>query len=778
MKSDSAQDLCFAHSATGLPETAWETMAEHSGAVAELAGKLSAKFGAESLGFLMGQLHDLGKMTPEFQAYIRGERKKGPDHSTAGAREIIALATSATDKAFAQLAAYGIAGHHAGLPDRAGESGLDQRLSREDLPALAANWRDYLAPRMDRLAPQGFKGVADKPGRAFQIAFLGRMLFSALVDADRLSTEAFYALLEGRAVDRAWPALPDVVDSLITRFDAYMAAKAAALSAAARAAPINVMRNDILSHVRSKAGSPKGVFTLDVPTGGGKTLASLAFALDHARAHGIERIVYGIPFTSIIEQSAAIVREALGDATDADGQGRLVLEQHSALDADPLAENDPEAAAFDGKDKLRLAMENWPAPLVITTNVQLFESLFSARPARCRKLHSLCNAVIILDEAQSIPLNLLRPCVAALNELVRNYGCSVVLCTATQPALLAPDFAGGFENVVELAPAPDALHEALRRVTPRLRGEMSDDDLVREMGEVSQGLVIVNGRLHARELYLAAQTAGLEGVIHLTTRQTAADRRKILADIRARLKAGEPCRVIATSLIEAGVDVSFPRVWRAEAGLDSIIQAAGRCARNGEWPAAESFVDVFTAEGRKPPAEIAQFANVFMQNLAGKFCDLFGRSAIERYFQEVYWLKGPALDRVTVPGGRGAQSMADAFQVSNSYPSFDYRSYGEAFRFIEDGMEPVIIAIDDEPQKAVAALRGGAPAGQIARRLQSWIVPVAPKYRKALINNGHVRFVEGFGEQFPILMTDKLYSVDGGLVWEDADNNYLDDFII
>lgn len=777
MTSDSAPDQCFAHSVPGLPDSAWETMAEHSGAVANLAGKLSEKFGAEALGFLMGQLHDLGKMTPEFQAYIRGERKKGPDHSTAGAREMIALYGGSPSLAYARLAAYGIAGHHAGLPDRAGEGGLDQRLARADLPRLAVNWRDYLAPRVDALAPQGFKGVADKPGRAFQIAFLGRMLFSALVDADRLCTETYYNGLEGSVVDRAWPALPDVVDSLITRFDAYMAAKTAALPAAARAAPINVRRNDILRHVRGKANSPKGVFTLDVPTGGGKTLASLAFALDHARAHGMERIVYGIPFTSIIEQSAAIVREALGDAPDADGQGRLVLEQHSALDADPLAENDPKAAAFDGKNKLRLAMENWPAPLVITTNVQLFESLFSARPARCRKLHSLCNAVIILDEAQSIPLNLLRPCVAALNELVRNYGCSVVLCTATQPALLAPDFAGGFENVVELAPAPDALHEALRRVTPRLRGEMSDDDLVRELSEVSQGLVIVNGRQHARELYLAAQAAGLEGVIHLTTRQTAADRRKILADIRSRLKAGAPCRVIATSLIEAGVDVSFPRVWRAEAGLHNVVQAGGRCARNGEWPAAESFVDIFIAEGRKPPPEIAQLAEA-MKRAAIEHPDLFSRAAIQKYFQEVYWAKDAGLDLVTFSDGRGKRSLADAFKVSAGRPDFDYRSYGEAFRFIEDGMEPVIIALEGAPKDALADLRGGAPAGQIARRLQSWIVPVAPNYRKTLINNGHVRFVEGFGEQFPVLMTERLYSDSEGLVWEDADEVYLDNFII
>jgi len=742
-----------------------------------MAGAFAGKFGASRLAMLTGQMHDLGKYTREFQQYIRGERTKGPDHSTAGAREIISLATGPEDKVFASIAAYAIAGHHGGLPDHGvEEGGLEFRLARTDLPALFPGWRDALTAEARQLAPDGFSPYpgADKKRPVFQVAFLGRMLFSCLVDADRLCTEAYYARVEERAVDREWPSLPAIAEDLIAAFDAHMQEKAAAMPEAARASPLNQLRNAILAQVRNKATMPKGVFTLDVPTGGGKTLSSLAFALEHARHHGMDRIVYGIPFTSIVEQTAGIMRAVFGDE---DGRP-VVLEHHSGFDAAPAPE-EGEGADLGGVHKRRLAMENWAAPVVVTTNVQLFESLFSARPARCRKLHNLCNSVIVLDEAQSIPLNLLRPCVAALDELVRNYGCTVVLCTATQPALLAPDFLGGFTHVTELAPDPNVLHTKLKRVTPRLRGVLTDAELVRELGESPQGLIIVNNRVHARALYLAAKEARLDGVVHLTTRQTAAHRRRILADVRRRLKCGEPCRVIATSLIEAGVDVSFPRVWRAETGLDSIIQAAGRCNREGERPASESFVDVFTpAEVKSPPA-IQQLAAAFGR-AASEQADFFARDVITLYFREVYWGKGDGLDQIKVKNRDGRNqnaAVADLFGISHGRPAFGYRTCGEAFRFIEDGMAPVIIAQEDAPREAIAALQAGASVGKQARILQSWIVQIPPRYRKLLIENGHARFLEGFGEQFAVLTRNDLYNPDEGLVWELADSMGLEQYI-
>ena len=383
--------------------------------------------------------------------------------------------------------------------------------------------------------------------------------------------------------DAAEPAkLPVIIDLLIARFTAHMSAM--------REGQLSQLRSDILNHARSKAALPRGVFTLSVPTGGGKTLTSLGFALDHAKAHGLERIVYGIPFTSIIDQTAEIFRIVLGADT--------ILEHHSGFD--PLRDLEAEREV---RDKMRLAMQDWAAPIIVTTNVQLFESLFANRSSRCRKLHNLVNSVIILDEAQTIPLPLLRPCVAVLDELTCNYGCSVILCTATQPALAAPRFKGGFNLSPEreLAPDPVGLAKKLQRVTFDIhQSKLSDADLVQEIAGVDQALVIVNKRSHALDLYNATKAAGLSGLVHLTTRQTASDRRQILTRIKDDLRNARPCRVIATSLVEAGVDLDFPRVWRAEAGLDQIAQAAGRCNREGLRPVADSIVTVFTPVDAKP----------------------------------------------------------------------------------------------------------------------------------------------------------------------------------
>ena len=278
----------------------------------------------------------------------------------------------------------------------------------------------------------------------------------------------------------------------------------------------------MLAHVRGKAAEAPGLFTLTVPTGGGKTLTSLAFALDHARAHGMRRIVYAIPFTSVIDQTAGIFRDLFGDD--------VVLEHHSAIDEE-------KTNCRASRDKLRLAMEDWAAPVVVTTTVQLFESLFSARPSRCRKLHNIAGSVIVLDEAQTLPRHLLIPILRAIEELAANYGCTVVLCTATQPALgLREGFPGLPLDGRELAPDPAGLARELRRTRLEFAGPMDNAALVDALSREQQTLVIVNSRAHALDLYRDAVAAGLDGVLHLTTRHYAVHRRKILEDVRARLK--------------------------------------------------------------------------------------------------------------------------------------------------------------------------------------------------------------------------------------------------
>jgi CRISPR-associated endonuclease/helicase Cas3 len=744
--------MFFAHSTSRNDRSDWQTLPDHLVAVAVLAAERGEKFGAQRAAALAGILHDLGKYTAAFQRRLDGSGES-VDHSTAGAKNVGRLVVGGADRGMAELIAYAIAGHHAGLPDREGETGsLTERLAK-DIDSLDPAWQSEVSPDPIDLMPR-FRWEQDASRLAFQLGFLGRMIFSCLVDADFLDTEAFYARTEDRRVDRNWPALPKIIDQLVAAFDSYMVEK----RKVAASTPVNRLREEILAHVRGKAGEAPGIFTLTVPTGGGKTLASLAFALDHASRHGLDRIVYAIPFTSVIDQTATIFRDVLGDD--------VVLEHHSAIDEERVSRR-------EGADKLRLAMEDWAAPIVVTTNVQLFESLFANRPSRCRKLHNLARSVIVLDEAQTIPLPVLRPCVAALDELARNYGTSIVLCTATQPALAAPDFCGGFaaEGVCELAPEPARLAAVLKRVEVRRAGEITDDHLVASLDGLSQGLVIVNSRAHALALYRTAVNAGLDGVVHLTTRQYAADRRKILENVRARLADGRSCRLIATSLVEAGVDLDFPRVWRAEAGLDQIAQAAGRCNREGRWPAEDSIVTVFKPAEYRPPREIAQLSGDFAR-VAGRHADLLSLDAIRDYFGEVYWRKGASLD---------AKDVLAAFTVDGTGTDFAYRTVAEKFRLIETGLLPVIVARDEAAKTVLAELV--APeghAGAVARKIQPYTIQVPPKARNLLLANGHVRFVEEkrFGDQFTVLKTEGLYQGDIGLLWEEAEYLQLENLII
>ncbi len=744
----------YAHSLQYRDRQYWQLLADHLHAVAEASASRGAKFGAANASSLTGLLHDLGKYTPDFQRRLDGAGDR-VDHSTAGAQEVVQSAKSSDDRMIAQVIAHAIAGHHAGLPDTLGDvASLHERLKKK-LEALDPVWRREISPVASGLMPANIDW-GNKDSVAYRLAFFGRMVFSCLVDADFRDTEDFYCVAEGQSVDRDWPSLPNIVGELILRFDAYMAEKFPAATATA----VKRLRGEILSHVRGRAAEEQGLFTLTVPTGGGKTLASLAFALEHAKQHSLKRIVYAIPFTSVIDQTAAIFREVLGE--------EVVLEHHASIDESRIA-------GREARDKLRLAMEDWAAPVVVTTNVQLFESLHSNRPSRCRRLHNLAKSVIVLDEAQTIPLHVLRPCLAALDELARNYGCSVVLCTATQPAIAAPEFEGGLPlgPERELAPEPLRLHQQLKRVRLERLGDRSDDQLIDAIAGTAQGLMIVNSRAHALVLYRKAVDAGVEGVVHLTTRQYAAHRLRILGDVRQRLANGKPCRLIATSLVEAGVDFDFPRVWRAEAGLDQIAQAAGRCNREGGRPVEESVVGVFRSTEHKSPREIAQLAGD-MGRMMDKHADLLSPDAMRDYFGEVSWRKGDALDR---------EKILEAFRMSARELDFDYRRVSEAFRMIESGLAPVIVARETEPheakaREALAALRAGASAGAVARRVQPFIVQVPPKARDLLLTNGHARFVDGDAGEFVELVTESLYRDEVGLEWENADYLAVADSII
>ena len=746
----------YAHSAQDklgnlLPYEHWQTLQSHSVNVGEMAAEFARVFGAQEIACQTGRLHDLGKYSEAFNHRLHG----GPpvDHATAGAK----IAVERWGNVIGKLMAFCIAGHHAGLANGNGEGDnrhtLKDRLALQfgaDIPAIDNLWQQEIKLPQNLSAPP-LKADAHHP--FFSYAFFTRMLYSCLVDADYLDTEAFYSNLENKAVKRGgYPklnALQHNFNQFINAFRRRIAQAPEQTEAEKRNAALNRLRGEILDHAVEQAAQPQGLFTLTVPTGGGKTFTSMAFALEHAKRHGMRCIIYVIPFTSIIEQNAAEFRKAFGELGE-----QAVLEHHSTFDDGKLQN---EAT----KDKLRLASENWDAPIVVTTAVQFFESLFADLSSRCRKLHNIAGSVIILDEAQMLPLNLLLPIMQAIKELAQNYRCSVVMCTATQPAVQAENgFYRGFENVREIAPKPTALFDKLRRTTVQHIGTQTDADLLAKFAEHPQMLVIVNNRRHARSLY--DQAKHLDGTFHLTTLMCAKHRSQKLDEIRGRLKNGEACRVIATSLIEAGVDVDFPLVMRAEAGLDSVAQAAGRCNREGKRPSENSFVWIFAPEEQwKAPPELAAQAAV-MRLTADSFSDdLLSTQAVAAYFAELYQLKGSELDN---------KKILKMHNDTGRSLDFPFQTIADKFRMIESHMQPLIIPLDVEAENLISSLHHADHIGGLLRKLQPYTVQIPEKALAALYKAGRIEPIneKNFGKQFYTLIGLDLYDDVAGLSWEDT----------
>ncbi|MGL4397900.1 MAG: CRISPR-associated helicase Cas3' [Hyphomicrobium sp.] len=741
----------------------------HASAVAEKAMELAGKFGAAEYGFAAGLLHDLGKAKPEFQAYIRGPGPAEP-HAAEGARFVVEHYAQRCHPAFkaplGRVLAFPIAGHHAGLANgnlpRGGMLSLDDRM---DGAKPVAPWFPINALPEFKRPPSPLIAAGRDP---FGWALFTRMLFSALVDADRLETERWYNQLKPDAVPRGWAGQ---IRDLKLELDRFLGQ---AFDGSSPVSELVRLRAEVLADCRAAGDHEQGLFSLTVPTGGGKTLSSLAFALNHAIRHELDRVIYVIPFTSVVEQTADVFRTALGD-TDA------VLEHHSAFDDQAHVHDAGQDLDF-GIRKLRQAAENWDRPIVVTTAVQFFESLFANKPGRCRKLHSIANSVVVLDEVQTMPLKLLRPCLAALNELARGYRTSIVLCTATQPAftreagLKAPEALDGVREIVREG---RDLHARLKRVKAEIAEvPLSDLHLVEVLGSVGQGLVVVNNRRHARELFKELDTAGIAGRRHLTTAMTAAHRQHVLAEIRSDLTAGRPARVVSTSLIEAGVDVSFSSVWRAWAGLDQIVQAAGRCNRNGELGPAGGRLVVFDPEpkdGRSPPRELEQNAETARRILREQ-PDLLSPEAVAAFFRELLWTKEDSghfrqLDNVKV-GEREIVGIMKSLDETKHGLNFPFADIAQAFRLIDETMVPVIIpatanTVAGAPQEILDRIPHVTATGGIARALQRHIVQVPRRARDALIDEtaAHAIARDKFGDQFVVLDNPDLYSDASGLDW-------------
>jgi CRISPR-associated endonuclease/helicase Cas3 len=613
-------------------------------------------------GYLTGLWHDLGKFAPEWQHYLekasnahQDEILEKIDHTTAGAKHAISKSL------LGHFVATAIAGHHAGLLDARHEShaSLEKRLSKSfgvDIPELLAPTEimDFDQPYLPEFLKQ--------KDPSFSAAFFQRMLFSCLVDADFLSTEAFMnpaqAALRPEANTNVFSGALELLNSKIKAFG--------------RPNPIDLVataRATVVQDCTNAALCPPGIFTLTVPTGGGKTLSSFNFALRHALAHGKSRIIYVIPYTSIIEQNAAVFRNLLSPLG-----GKVIIEHHSNL-APEQEENQTTAS--------RLAAENWDAPIIVTTAVQFYESLFAAKTSRSRKLHNIANSIVILDEAQCLPIQYLKPCLRVLEELSTHYHTSIVLCTATQPAVAkSSDFPIGFPSSREIIQDTEALFQNLRRVQVTYRGSLSDQTIATELADASQALCIVNTRKHARILFSLLPPS--EENFHLSTLMCPQHRLEVLSHVRKRLEKQLPVRLISTQLIEAGVDIDFPIVYRSMTGLDSIAQASGRCNREGKLSTIGQTY-VFHTEHTPSERQFAQTANVGHEILDLHANDPLSTSAVQAYFNKYFHQQQSRWD------SKGILSDFKCTGKKDLPLLFNYRSAAEKFQLIENEQISVII---------------------------------------------------------------------------------------
>ncbi|MGH9444067.1 MAG: CRISPR-associated endonuclease Cas3'' [Thermoanaerobaculia bacterium] len=699
--------MAYAHSKEGRPKEDWHLLERHLRDTGGRAKEFASKWAAGNWGYLAGLWHDLGKFSENFQRYIgagdpdahiEDASKPGRvDHSTAGA----VLAKNRFGDNGLPLSLV-IAGHHAGLADV--QSELVPRLKKLELLEAAVNggadagWLDpSQAPELpDRLneLPKSARGKADLT-RSYE--FWVRFLYSALVDGDFLDTECFY-----KPGESALRGTPFDLAELRRKLDDHLA------GLKAEDTKVNRSRRRILASCREAAKLTPGCFSLTAPTGSGKTLASMAFALRHAAEFGLDRVIVALPFTSVIEQSAAVYRGVFGT--------RGVVEHHSNVD--PVEENHAN----------RLASENWDAPIIVTTTVQFFESLFANRSSACRKLHNVAKSVIILDEAQSIPLHVLSPVLDSLRELVTNFGCTVLISTATQPALGRRQDFPGLENVREIVPDPLVEFQALGgRVriqwptdpfTPTAWKSLAEN-LIQEPGSF---LAIVHRRQDARDLVKLLP----DDTSHLSASMCAAHRLDRIREIKARLKNKETVRVVSTQLVEAGVDLDFPRVYRAFAGLDAIAQSAGRCNREGTLD--EGRLVLFVAP-TLPPAGVLRKGfecTKTMLTRHGSNLDPLHPGFFDEYFRSLY-------QTVDI----------DSRRIQALRQGLNFRSVAAAFHLIDDDQSVPVVALYGGWESALKAVESDGLNRATLRGLQPYLVQVRHREFRTLERDQAIRLVAG-----------------------------------
>lgn len=700
---------------------------EHQRGVAALAERYAAQFGMGDLGRLMGFLHDKGKEQTDWQKYIQGVTgfnadyanvKTGPHHAYVGA--VIA------QKQYPQIApliAQPIAGHHRGLYDY---SDYDEETRQEIPHDVSIDEPIPIHPTFPKMKP-------------YDLHHLVRMLFSCLVDADSLDTESFMnpeqVRLRGSQTS---------LQQLLVLLQKHLES----IKANAPDTVVNRIRNYVQEQCVKESQGEKGFYSLTVPTGGGKTLASVLWALHHAVKNQLQHIIIAIPYTSIIVQTASTLKQIFGEDN--------VLEHHSNVNPEDIKDKEL-------RERLQLATENWDYPIIVTTNVQFFESLFSNKRSDCRKLHNIVKSVIILDEVQTLPLGFYKPIVHTLDSLQRIFGTSVLFTTASQPVLTGridgTNPAVGFDalqSVHEIIPAEANLHDKLRRVELKFnRNACTYDEIAAELAKHQRVLCIVNTRKDAKELYERLPKEGI--CLHLSRMMCPAHVSATIERIKQVLKdaGNRPIRVIATQLIEAGVDIDFPVVYRQEAGLDSILQAAGRCNREGKSGICTTYVFSLGKEHPLPPGYISQSNNARLN--MGEQHDWFAPEAMTNYFHQLHC----RIDNF------------DKEQMQNLLykPECEFEEAANRFRLIDDQTKSVIINWNGSMDLYGQFLSQG-PTYSIMKKLAQYSVNVRERDFKKLQGMGAIE--EPF-ENIYAITKPAFYKADTGL---SMDNQWIEETYI
>lgn len=696
----------------------FQTVDEHLKNVAELTSLYSKEIDAQQIGYICGILHDIGKYSIEFQNRLLRNGEK-VDHSTAGALE----AKKLCGEAFGIILGYIICGHHAGLMDYGSqESGLRQRyLKKIPKYEFYISKIDLDISKINNELPKIIIGNG-----GFTISFFIRMIYSCLVDADFLDTEKFMNVEDFNVRGNY-----QNISSLANKFEIYMANK----SKDAKKNKINNFRNQILNYCVKAAYQKPNLFTLTVPTGGGKTLSSMAFALRHLKHNNLKRIICVIPYTSIIEQNAKQYKDIFGEEN--------VLEHHSNFDFTEV-KNDNESDFINTRTKLKYASENWDIPIIVTTNVQFFESLFASKSSRCRKIHNIANSVVIIDEAQMMPTKFLKSTLNALSELVNNYNSSIVLMTATKP-----EFPNNLLKIepIEIIEKPEVLYNELKRVDVHYVGRLENDGLVEQINDLERVLVVVNTRNHAKKIYEKADKTNL---FHLSANMCPTHRSKLLQKIKLRLKKNEPCKIISTTLIECGVDISLPVVYRALTGIDSIAQAAGRCNREGEIDLGHVYVFESTEDYGKAILFQNRTAECGRQVLE-TFDDPLSLEAISRYFELLYDIEKDKLD---------SKNIMNDFEEGAKKLQFSFETAARDYKLIDES-ESLIIPYNDEAVELIEKLKYIEYPNAILRKLQKFTISIHKNKLDVLENEGAISIINN---RFTVLTCkDGFYDENVGL---------------